>query len=199
MKHIKSYTEFLNEQISAELTVSVDDMLSVLKDQIDIFKLFSIGKDQIVENSTIDDLYNNNNFNEILTKKSLKKGKIEDTSFDETLLGKNTSIKFFFIYGKESIQIEEPKFIIVQYIKDNKRSNIIGYDNVDSANNFYKKLTDATIELTDGKKSYIYKTSNGGNDWELGNVQMEKGDIKGELGKDELSAMIKKLNLKIKD
>ena len=199
MKYLKSYNEFINEQLSVDLTVNIDDMLSVLKEEVDIFKLFSINKDQIKINSVIDELYNNNEFNTSLTKKSLKKGKLEDTSFDETLLGKNTTIKFFFIYGKDSIEIEEPKYIIVQYVNDNKRSNIIGYDNVDSANKFYKKLTDATIELSDGKKSYIYTTSNGGNDWELGNVQMEKGEIKGELGKDELSAMIKKLNLKIVD
>ena len=199
MKYLKSYNEFINEQLSVDLTVNIDDMLSVLKDEVDIFKLFSINKDQININSVIDELYNNNEFNISLSKKSLKKGKLEDTEFDETLLGKNTTIKFFFVYGKDSMEIEEPKYIIVQYVNDNKRSNIIGYDNVDSANKFYKKLTDATIELSDGKKSYIYTTSNGGNDWELGNVQMEKGDIKGELGKDELSAMIKKLNLKIKD
>ena len=37
-----------------------------------------------------------------------------------------------------------------------------------------KKITDSTIELTNGEDTFLYKTTNGGNNWEMKNVQMEK-------------------------
>ena len=113
------------------------------------------------------------------------------------MLDKNTILKFFFLYKKESIELEEPEFIILQYIKNGKRSNIIGYTNKDNINDFYEKLTDASVELTNGKDTYLYKTTNGGNNWEMKNVQMEDDEMKGDLDKEELKNLIKKLNLKI--
>jgi hypothetical protein len=45
--------------------------------------------------------------------------------------------------------------------------------------------------------TYLYKTTNGGNNWEMKNVQMEDEEMKGDLDKGELQNLIKKLNLKI--
>lgn len=197
MIHIKSFNNFLNESQIPKFNVDIESLLSILGEKIDLFKVFKIDRDQITENDDIDKIYNNNDFNKRLKKNGLKKGKLEDTSYDETLLDKNTILKFFFLYKKESIELEEPEFIILQYIKNGKRSNITGYTNKDNINDFYEKLTDALIELTNGKDTYLYKTTNGGNNWEMKNVQMEDEEMKGDLDKEELQNLIKKLNLKI--
>lgn len=197
MIHIKSFNNFLNENQIPKFNVDIESLLSILGEKIDLFKVFKINKDQITENDDINQIYNNNDFNKRLKKNGLKKGKLEDTSYDETLLDKNTILKFFFLYKKESIELEEPKFIILQYIKNGKRFNITGYTNKDNINDFYEKLTDASIELTNGEDTYLYKTTNGGNNWEMKNVQMEDEEMKGDLDKGELQNLIKKLNLKI--
>lgn len=197
MIHIKSFNTFLNESQVPSFNVDIESLLSILGEKIDLFKTFKIDKDQIAENDDINKIYNNNDFNNRLKKNELKKGKLEDTSYDETLLDKNTILKFFFLYNKESIELEEPEFIILQYIKNGVRGDVIAYTNKDNINDFYEKLTDASIELTNGKDTYLYKTTNGGNNWEMKNVQMEDDEMKGDLDKEELKNLIKKLNLKI--
>ena len=66
-------------------------------------------------------LYDNNDFNENITKNDLKKGTLEDTTYNETLLNDNTTLLFFFLYKKSSIELEEPEFIILQYIKNGQK------------------------------------------------------------------------------
>jgi len=197
MRYIKNYNLFINENNNINLKITIEDLLSILDEEIDIFKIFNINKDQVKVNDDIDILYNNSEFNQQIDKKEFKKGKLEDTSYDETLLDDNIKLKFFFINNKGTIEIEEPKFIILQYNKNGIKSDIKGYENIDKINKFYQKLTDSTIELSNGKDTFIYQTSNGGNNWEMKNVQMENGDMKGELDIDEINNLIKKLNLKI--
>ena len=197
MIHLKKYNNFITESISINLSITIDDLLSSLGEPVDIFKLFEINRDQVNTNGDIKDLFDNSDFGHNLDKKNFKKSNLEDTSDDETLLDSNTSLRFFFILKKDLIQIEEPSYVIVQYISNNKKSDIKGFSNDNNINEFYKKLTDSVIELSNGKDTYVYQTSNGGNDWELRNVQMENSDMVGELGKDELNNLITKLKLKI--
>jgi len=198
MRHIKNYNFFINENKNINLKITIDELLSILDEEVDIFKLFNINKDQVKITDDIDVLYENAEFNKKIDKNDLKKGKLEDTSYDEVLLDDSVKLKFFFLNNKGTIEIEEPKFIILQYNKsDGTKSEIKGYQNIDKINKFYQKLTDSTIELSNGKDTYIYQTSNGGNNWEMKNVQMENDDMKGELDVDQLNDMIKKLNLKI--
>ena len=99
-----------------------------------------------------------NNFFIISWKKNeLKKGKLEDTSYDETLLDKNIILKFFFLYNKESIELEEPEFIILQYIKNGVRSDVIAYTNKDNINDFYEKLFELASKLSDFLKIWYPK------------------------------------------
>jgi len=196
MIHIKNYLNFLNEGNIPSLTVSIEELLELLAETIDVFEMFKIDEDQVKITDDIEKLYENNRFNEKLKKNDLKKGKLEDTTYDETLLNADTSLKFFFIYKKSEMQLEEPKFIILQYNKNNVKSQILSYTNKDSINSFYEKLTDAVVELSNGKETYLYKTTNGGNNWEMKNVQMENDEMKSELDKDQLQALINKKNLK---
>lgn len=193
MLYIKEFYTFINESI--DLNIKIDDIIKIFDEQVDIFKKLNIDKDQIDYTGNIEELYNNNDFSKKLNDKNYKKGKFEDTSYDETLLG-NTILKFFFIYDKTDNELQEPRSIVLQYIENNKKSNILCYKG--NINKIFQKLTDKTIELTDGTKTYLYKTTNAGNNWIMNNVQMETNKMKTEIDKEELNDLISKKNIKIK-
>lgn len=195
MLYLKEYYNFINERLN--FNISIDEILNVLGEQVDLFNKLNINKDQIDFKGNIEDLYKNNDFNEKLDKHIYKKGKLEDTIYDETLLDDNTKLKFFFIYDKSDNELQEPRSIVLQYIQNNKKSNILCYKGND-INKIFQKLTDITIELTNGKKTYLYKTTNAGNNWIMNNVQMETDEMKSEIDKEELNDLITKNNLKIK-
>lgn len=197
MNHLWGYYDFIKENKNISLSISIETLLSMFNDKVDIFKIFSINKEQVNINSDIQSLFDNNDFNKTINEKGYKKGKLEDTTYDQTLLDDTTILKFFFLYKKGAVEIEEPEYIILQYTKNDKNSDILSYDNKDNINKFYEKLTDSTIELKKGDNTYLYKTTNGGNNWEMKNVQMEDDEMKGDLDKEELKNLIKKLNLKI--
>ena len=195
MKKVKKYNEFLNEKKIPKISIDIKDLLSVLdKSKHDIFRTFRINKDEVGVRGDIDQLYSNKGFNNNLKKNDLKHGKLQNTQYNETLLDEKYVLKFFFIYDKDSIELEEPQFIVLQYYNTDtdERSDILGFSNTDNINSFYEKLTDATIELKKGDDTYIYQTSNGGNNWEMKNVQMEDEEMKGTLDKKELQKVIDK-------
>ena len=190
MNHLWNYYDFIKENKNISLSISIETLLSMFNDKVDIFKIFSINKEQVNINSDIQSLFNNNGFNKTINEKGYKKGKLEDTTYDQTLLDDTTILKFFFLYKKSAVEIEEPECIILQYTKNGKNSDILSYDN-----KIYEKLTDSTIELKKGDNTYLYKTTNGGNNWEMKNVQMEDNIMKSELDKDKLLSLIKKYNI----
>ena len=201
MKHLKGYNNYLNEKKIPKLTIDIDELLSILsKNKADIFRTFRINKDEVGVREDIDKLYSNSGFNNYVKKNGMKRGKAQNTQFSETLLDEKYVLKFFFIHDKDSTEIEEPKFIILQYQNTDteERSDILGFTNSDNINSFYKKLTDATVELTKGDETYIYQTSNGGNNWEMKNVQMEDSEMKGTFDRDELQDIIDKKKLGVK-
>ena len=200
MKNIKKYNDFVNEKKIPKLSIDIKDLLSVLDNsKTDIFRIFKINKDEVGVRDDIDQLYPNSKFNANIKKNDLKKGKAQNTQYSETLLDDKYVLKFFFIYDKSSIELEEPKFIILQYYntKTKDKSDILGFTNSDNINSFYEKLTDATVELSKGDNTYVYQTSNGGNNWEMKNVQMEDDEMKGTFDKKELQNVIDKKKLKV--
>lgn len=200
MINIKNFSDFLLENDIPNLTIDIDDILSVLNYSVDVFRVFEINKDKIKPSDEIEKLYTDSNFKNIIESKNMKIGKSQNTKYSETLLDEKYILKFFFIYDINASELEEPNYVILQYFDkvSNKRSDIIGYSNDNKTNNFYKLLTDNTIELINGDKTYIYQTTNGGNNWEMKNVQMEEEDIKATLDNDELLKMINNKNLKLK-
>lgn len=200
MKHLKDYNYFLNEKKIPKITIDIEELLSILKDEKnDIFRTFEINKDEVNVRDEIDKLYVNSGFNKNVKKNDLKKGKPQNTQYNETLLDDKYVLKFFFLYDKSSMVLEEPKFIILQYYNTdtNNKSDILGYSNSNKINSFYERLTDATIELTNDDETYIYQTSNGGNNWEMKNVQMEDDEMKGTFDKKELQDIIDQKKLKV--
>lgn len=199
MKHIKNFNSFCNESDLPDIKIDINDILEPLKDKIDLFTTFEFNPDEFSLKNNLSDLYNNSNFNKQIINKKLKKGKLESTKDNQTLLNDNYILTFFFIYNKNSIEIEEPKFILLQYYNKlkNNLSEIMVFKNHKNINDFYKKLTDSTIEMTKGNKTYIYNTSNSGNNWELRNINLVNGKFKNELDIEQMNKLLTDKNIKI--
>jgi hypothetical protein len=101
-------------------------------------------------------------------------------------------MKFFFLLDKDAVQIEEPKYIFLQYFNsDNgKNSDILCIEHKGNINDFYSKLTDSTVEIKKGDKNYVYKTSNAGNNWTMKNTTDANDEYKEELDKKEIKKLL---------
>lgn len=200
MKNIKNFKDFINEKILNKIKISIDDLLEIIDDkELNLSTTFKLDGESITEKSNISDLYNDAQFNKNINKKGLKKSKLHDTKDNETLLEDNIVLIFFFVYDKDSIELEEPEYIILQYFnkKESTLSDIRVFENKDSINKFYETLTDKTIELKKGKKEYIYQTSNSGNNWELKNPNQVKGKFKSDLDNEEMDKLLKNKKIKL--
>ncbi len=201
MKRIKQFNEFIKEKNSIkDIKISIDELLDVIDDsELNLSTTFNLDGENVTEKDNISKLYSDTQFNKNLDKKKLKKGKLQDTKDNETMLDDNYVLRFFFVYEKESNELEEPKYILVQYY--NKTSNEISeirlFENESSINKFYEMLTDKTIELQKGNKEYIYQTSNSGNNWELKNPNQVKGDFKDTMDYEEIDGLLKDKKIKL--
>jgi hypothetical protein len=201
MKRIKQFNEFITEKNSIkDIKISIDDLLDVIDDsELNLSTTFNLDGENVTEKDNISKLYSDTQFNKNLDKKKLKKGKLQDTKDNETMLDDNYILRFFFVYDKDSNELEEPKYILVQYYNktDNTISEIRLFENESSINKFYEMLTDKTIELQKGKKEYIYQTSNSGNNWELKNPNQVKGDFKDTMDYEEIDNLLKNKKIKL--
>ena len=201
MRKIKQFEEFINEKNTIKnIKVSIEELLDTIDDnELDMMTTFNLDGEDVTVKDNISKLYSDSQFNKKLDKKKLKKGKLQDTKDNETLLDDNYILRFFFVYEKDSIELEEPKYILIQYYNksDGTISEIKVFENNDSTNKFYELLTDKTIEIQKGKKEYIYQTSNSGNNWELKNPNQVKGKFKDELDSDEIDSLLKNKKIKL--
>jgi hypothetical protein len=201
MKRIKQFDEFITEKNTVkDIKIGIDELLDVINNnQLDLIKTFNLDGKNVTEKDNISKLYSDSQFNKNLDKKKLKKGKLQDTKDSETLLDDNYVLRFFFVYDKDSIELEEPKYILVQYYNksSNEVSEILLFDNDESINKFYEMLTDKTIEIQRGKKEYVYQTNNSGNNWELKNPNQVKGKFKDELDADQVDDLLKDKKIKL--
>lgn len=201
MKRIKQFGEFINEKNSIkDVKIGIEELLDVINDnELNLKTTFNLEGEDVTEKDNISKLYSDAKFNKNLDKKKLKKGKLQDTKDSETLLDDNYVLRFFFVYDKDSIELEEPKYILAQYYtkSTNEVSEIMLFDNDESINKFYEMLTDKTIEIQKGKKEYIYQTSNSGNNWELKNPKQVRGRFKDELDSDQVDDLLKNKKIKL--
>lgn len=149
-------------------------------------------------NEDIEDIANNVKFIEKLSENNLKKSEIHNTEDYETFMDK--PLKFMPIWGAEDNELMNPRYLMIQIFDDkkNKWSDVKFYSVQDSMKKFYDKLSSRTIELSKNNKSWIYRTDNSGEGWELQNLQMEGGEFKRFIYKDELKTLINEKNLKVK-
>jgi hypothetical protein len=176
------------------IKINISDLIeNFRKNEKNLFSIFNLDSKNISKNINISELYENVDFEKALKNKKLKKGKIQDTKDFETLLVDKYVLKFFFIYKQNEIELEEPIYIVLQYFnkEKNKLSDILLFLNDNNIEEFYRKLTNSTIEIDKDNKTYIYNTSNSGNNWDLKNPKYVNKKFKDSIDDDELSDLIK--------
>ena len=212
MKNINNYNQYIFEsaQEMVEIFNDADILESIVTDsesllksieaeEVDIYTTFHINPDLLKSNFTINELYDNVEFNKALEKNNFKKNELESTDETETFIEDTIHVKFFSIYKKSQSELDQPKYIIYQ----SKTSSSSNWDNVKAykvngdMTKFYNKLTNKSIEIKKGDKTYIYNTSNSGNDWQLNGEGdgkfkefMSNDDIKAILVDDDVSITI---------
>jgi hypothetical protein len=184
MKYLNKYVEFLNESVEefVELAADINILESIVTDsetllksiqakEEDLFTTFELNPDDFPRNFKIEKLYKSPKFNKTLTNMKLKKSTIEETEDMETFLENILDVKFFLIHEVDKSSLDKPEYIIFQskLRKESKWDDIKLYSVHDDIKNFYDKLTNKTIELKKNDKTYIYFTSNSGNNWQLQN------------------------------
>lgn len=183
---IKKYLEYIKEAI----TTDVDELLNSINDEKTDFFTLKLSNDDYI-NETIDELYDDPNFNKQLFKNNLKKGNIESTMDFESFLKKNIDMKFFFLYSRNETVLDNPNLLILQYYKNDKWYPIEIYKIKDKVDDFYDKLTAKTIKLIYDNVTYIYQTSNSGNNWLLKDKDKKSEKFKDNLETEEIKILIK--------
>lgn len=183
---IKKYLEYIKETI----TTDVDELLNSINDEKTDFFTLKLSNDDYI-NVTIDELYDDPNFNKQLFKNNLKKGNIESTMDFESFLKKNIDMKFFFLYSRNETVLDNPNLLLLQYYKNDKWYPIEIYKIKGKVDDFYDKLTAKTIKLIDDKVVYIYQTSNSGNNWLLKDKDKKSEKFKDNLETEEIKTLIK--------
>jgi len=186
MKYLKQYEQYIKETI----TTDVDGLLDSINDKKVDFYSIGLSSDNYV-NKTIDTLYDDADFNKQLFKENLKKGELESTLDIENFLRKDIDMKFFFLYNRNETILDNPDFLILQYYKDNKWHPIEIYSIKGAVENFYEKLTAKIIKLVDDNTTYIYQTSNSGNNWLLKYKNKKNDKFKENLETDDIKELIR--------
>lgn len=183
---LKKYLQYIKEAI----TTDVDGLLDSINDKkVDFYSIGLSNSDYL--DKTIEFLYDDADFNKQLFKENLKKGEMETTMEIENFLRKDIDMKFFFLYNRDETILDDPDYLVLQYYKDGKWFPIEIYKIKGSVQNFYEKLTAKTIKLTFDNVTYIYQTSNSGNNWILTDKSKKTDKFKENLNTDSIKELIK--------
>lgn len=204
MKRIKNYNTFIFESASemVEIFNDTDILESIVTDsdallnsikakEVDLFQAFEFSPDDIESNFSIEELYDNKPFNDSINNKEYKKIELESTEETETFIEDTIVVKFFSVYEKNASELEQPEYIIYQSKKksDSEWEPVKCYKVNDDMKHFYDKLTNKSVEIKKGDKTYLYSTSNSGNDWQL-QAQEEEGNFKEFMSNDDIKAIL---------
>ena len=185
---------FNDADILESIVTEYDSLLKTINaEEINIYDILKLDKDKYSKFINIDDLYADDEFNRALTKHKLRKSQMEITDECETFLENVLDVKFFLIHNVNKNYLENPDYIVFQTRNKNsdRWKEIKAYKVQDDIKKFYDKLTNKTIELKRGDKSYIYFTSNSGNDWQLKNIENKDDKFKDYLNNDEIKVILK--------
>ena len=203
MRYLKKYHKYI-ESTSVDL-LTVDDItesMEVFSDSL----LRSVGatpvnplqeiKYRIPDGSSVEDLSSNTEFVNSLSSLGMRKTEIQNTEDFETFLKK--SCKYILVYNIESNDLERPLYMFVQKWNDDKNEwgGVFMYKINDDMKKFYDKLSSKKIEIIDNESSYIYATSNSGNNWELQSGD-ETESFKRFLSDEEIKSLLKNKNYKV--
>jgi len=185
--------EIFNDADILESIVTDSDALlnSIKAKEVDLFQAFEFSPDDIESNFSIEELYDNKPFNDSINNKEYKKIELESTEETETFIEDTIVVKFFSVYEKNASELEQPEYIIYQSKKksDSEWEPVKCYKVNDDMKHFYDKLTNKSVEIKKGDKTYLYSTSNSGNDWQL-QAQEEEGNFKEFMSNDDIKAIL---------
>jgi len=196
-----NFTKF-NESISVDdimesMSVIENDLISSISgEEVDIYDTLKLPKEDF-NGKDLNFLSENIEFINSLSSLGLKKSTLQNTDDFESFL--NVQVKFMFIYKSNSSELENPVYLLIELWDDNKMewSNVRLFKVNSDVKKFYDILSSKTVELFDGEKNYIYKTSNT-NDWELQNLLDETNLFKRFLTSEELVDLLRNSEIKSK-
>lgn len=153
-------------------------------------------------NYTLEQLRNNPDFNDNLSKKELFISELQNTKDYDTYI--IDDIKYLLIHKRVNRKmnklekLSDPSYVIFQTKDINgkwNRDKIKIYKINGNFSNFYKKLSSKTIELVKDDKKYIY-ISNGQN-WILKNIENKDNVFKDILSNDDIKIILKENGITI--
>lgn len=219
MKYLKNYNQFIFENLDIEMKeifcktmqdldilesiiVETDALLKSIKaEEVDLYTTFKISPDSFKRHFTIDELYDNEEFNDQLNNLNFKKTALEATNESETFVDDDIIVKFFTILENDKSELEQPNYIIYQSkkLKDSTWNDVKCYKVNDNMNKFYNKLSNKTIELKKNDKTYIFNTSNAGSNWILQKHEDSQDNkiFKDDMSTDDIKAVLKDKNISI--
>lgn len=212
MKYLYNYSDFIIESVEefVELAADVNILESIVTDsesllksiqakEEDLYNTFELNSDNFQRNMKIEKLYNSPSFNKKLSSKKLKKSTLEETEDMETFLENILDVKFFLIHEQDKSTLDKPEYIVFQ----SKKRDSAAWDEIklysvhDDIKNFYDRLTNKTVELKKGDKTYIYFTSNSGNNWQLQNLEVADDIFKDLLDNEEIKMILRDKDITI--
>jgi hypothetical protein len=212
MKYLNNYIDFVSESVEefVELAADVNILESIVTDsesllksiqakEEDLYSTFELNPEKFPRNMIIEKLYNSPTFNKKLVSKKLKKSTMEETEDMETFLENILDVKFFLIHEQDKSNLDKPEFIVFQSKKRESSTwtEIKLYSVHDDIRNFYDRLTNKTVELKKGDKTYIYFTSNSGNNWQLQNLEVADNIFKDLLDNEEIKMILRDKDITI--
>lgn len=179
-----------------ELNESMNIFIDSLLRSIDAQK---IELNEIINNQINSDLIfldKNSDFISKLSDIGLRKSDIINSKDYETYL--NIPCRFIFLYAKNSSELDNPLFILMQIYDEGKNiwSKTNTYKINGNINNFYNQLSSKTIEIEDNGSKFIYETGDT-NTWTLKSVE-ETEVYKRTLSNEELKDTLEKTKAKVK-
>ena len=103
------------------------------------------------------------------------------------------------IYNIKASELMNPDFLLIQTWNEtlNKWNDVKLFKVNDDIKKFYDKLSSKTIEIEVNDDTYIYRTSNSGNNWELQNLNDSTDMFKRFLNRAELQTILKGKEIKL--
>lgn len=208
MKFLNNYNQFIFESFEAEEFVEYTGQLDILEsiitdseallksieaEEINIYHVLDLDESNYPRTLYIEELYEDKIFNKNLLKKGFKKTNLESTEETETFIDKTIDVKFFLIYKKDKSELEKPEYIIFQSKRQSATQweSLKAYKVNQDMRNFYDRLSSKTVEIKKDEKTYIFSTSNAGNDWQLKNINDETDVFKKIMKSEEIKAVLK--------
>ena len=204
LEDIENIPLIADAEILESIVVDSDILMNTVNAKLINFvgKPFNFDIKKYENNYTLEQLRNNKEFNNILSKMELFISELVFTKNYDTFI--IDDIKYMLIHKRENRKLNkleklsDPSYVIFQTKNINNewtRDLIKIYKINGNFSNFYKKLSSKTIELIDDDKKYIY-ISNGQN-WILKNIENKDEIFKDILSNDDIKVILKENGITI--